>query len=113
MANLIDNAVRHNAPAGFIEITTESDGPVARLTVESGGRAIDSDQAAALSEPFRRLGSERTGAGNGVGLGLAIVAAIATAHHGTLTLTARPDGGLRAVVELPTSQPPPGNQGRG
>jgi hypothetical protein len=39
------------------------------------------------------------------GLGLAIVKSITEAHDGTLTLTSRPDGGLRATVELPTAPP--------
>jgi signal transduction histidine kinase len=79
---------------------------MARLTVESGRRALNPGQAVALSEPFRRLGGERTGSGKGVGLGLAIVAAIATAHRGSLELNARPQGGLRVVVELPGSARP-------
>ena len=37
----------------------------------------------------------------GVGLGLAIVKSIVQAHDGTLTLTPRPDGGLRVTVHLP------------
>ena len=41
----------------------------------------------------------------GVGLGLAIVKSITQAHDGTLTLTPRPDGGLRVTVQLPA---PPG-----
>jgi signal transduction histidine kinase len=57
---------------------------------------------AQLGQPFRRLGAERTGSLNGHGLGLSIVAAVATAHGGTLDLRARPDGGLRVGVSLPS-----------
>ncbi|WP_328665722.1 ATP-binding protein [Streptomyces sp. NBC_00322] len=56
---------------------------------------------AELAQPFRRLGADRTGTGRGSGLGLSIVAAITEAHHGTLDLRARPDGGLRVTVTLP------------
>ena len=60
---------------------------------------------ATLVEPFQR-GSERTRTDHaGVGLGLAIVDSITRAHDGTLTLTARPEGGLRVVVELPLAPP--------
>ena len=56
-----------------------------------------------LTQPFRRLGADRTGSATGTGLGLSIAEAIATAHGGTLRLYARPEGGLRAVVSLPAT----------
>ena len=101
VANLLDNAVRYSRSGGAITITTVIDGSTARLTVENDGRVIDADEAARLVEPFRRLGSERTGSKNGVGLGLAIVNAITTAHRGTLNIATRPQGGLTVIVELP------------
>jgi signal transduction histidine kinase len=103
VANLLDNAVHHNRAGGAITIRTETRGSIARLTVENDGRVIDPVEAVGLLEPFRRLGAERTGSEAGVGLGLAIVSAIATAHHGTVRVAARPQGGLTATVELPAS----------
>jgi two-component system sensor histidine kinase VanS len=41
----------------------------------------------------------------GFGLGLAIVKSITQAHDGTLTLTPRAAGGLRATVQLPAARP--------
>jgi hypothetical protein len=107
-ANLIDNAVRHNRPAGFIGITTEVVGSTARLTVENSGRVISPDQAERLVERFRRLSPDRTGSETGVGLGLAIVAAIATAHDGAVRIQARSAGGLTVTVELPRARPETG-----
>ncbi len=101
VANLVGNAIRHNQPGGFIDVTTEADASGARLILENGGPLLDPDAVEQLSQPFKRLGAERTGSANGVGLGLSIVAAIVTAHRGTLDLHARPGGGLRACVELP------------
>jgi len=105
-SNLLDNATRHNRPGGMIAVTTEADSATVRLTVESDGRTIEPEEAGRLAEPFRRLGADRTRSENGVGLGLAIVAAIATAHNGTLDLRPRPEGGLTAIVELPRADPP-------
>lgn len=106
VANIIDNAVRHNEPGGFFKVTTETDGAVARLVVESGGPPLDQDLVSELAQPFRRLDGDRTSSANGVGLGLSIVSAIAAAHNGTLSLGARPRGGLRVVIELPRAVQP-------
>ncbi|WP_153454411.1 sensor histidine kinase [Streptomyces smaragdinus] len=99
--NLVDNAVLHNEPGGWIGITVDRPGAGAtiRLVVENGGPVLDRRAVAALGQPFQRIGRERT-ARPGSGLGLSIVAAIAAAHGGRLLLTARADGGLRAEVEL-------------
>ena len=99
--NITANAIRHNEPGGWIRITTERDGPTARLVAQNGGAVLDERQVQDLAQPFRRLGAERTGSGNGVGLGLSIVRAIATAHGGTLDLHARAEGGLQVTIELP------------
>jgi signal transduction histidine kinase len=99
--NVVENAIRHNEPSGWIRIETRAEGTVARLAVESGGRRLREEEVEALAQPFRRLGAERTGSENGVGLGLSIVAAIVAAHDGQLQLRAREQGGLRVNIELP------------
>ncbi|HUZ02305.1 MAG TPA: HAMP domain-containing sensor histidine kinase [Thermomicrobiaceae bacterium] len=101
VANLLDNAVRHNVAGGCIRVTTGARGRVATLVVENGGPRLDASRVKLLGEPFQRLGTERTNTDGGIGLGLSIVAAIVEAHHGSLTISARPEGGLRVAVELP------------
>ena len=101
--NVIENGVRHNQPHGFINIASETSGGAARLLVESGGPVLDEHSVAQLAQPFRRLGVERTGSHNGQGLGLSIVAAVADAHGGALELHARPQGGLRVQITLPSA----------
>jgi len=101
--NLIDNAIRHNQPGGWLSVTTQAEGTLARLVVESGGPVLDERDVRELAQPFRRLGGDRTSTGTGTGLGLSIVSAIAAAHNGTLQLSARADGGLRATVTLPAA----------
>jgi signal transduction histidine kinase len=99
--NVIDNGTRHNVPDGWMRIALDSTDGRARLTVESSGVALDPAQVGDLAQPFRRIGAERTGSERGSGLGLSIVAAIASAHAGTVELEARDGGGLRVVIELP------------
>jgi signal transduction histidine kinase len=105
--NLIDNAIRHNQPGGWIRVATDTGTDTARLVVENSGPVLDPGRVGELAQPFRRAVPDRTGpAHTGVGLGLSIVAAIAAAHHGTLDLHARPDGGLRVTVTLPLAARP-------
>jgi signal transduction histidine kinase len=101
--NVIENSVRHNEAHGFIHIACENIGAAGRLVVESGGPVLDEESVAQLAQPFRRLGAERTGSQNGHGLGLSIVAAVADAHGGALELHARPQGGLRVQITLPSA----------
>jgi signal transduction histidine kinase len=99
--NVLDNAIIHNDSGGWIQIGAACDGAEVCLVVESGGDALDPERVRELGQPFRRLGADRTGPG--AGLGLSIVAAIATAHRGTLELAARPGGGLRVRIGLPAA----------
>jgi signal transduction histidine kinase len=101
--NLIDNAIRHNQPGGWIRVTTRAEGTQALLVVENGGPVLDERDVRELAQPFRRLAADRTSTGDGTGLGLSIVAAIAEAHNGSLQLHARAGGGLRAAVTLPAA----------
>jgi hypothetical protein len=75
------------------------------FTVDTTGPPLDQELVNDLTRPFRRLRTDRTGSVRGVGLGLSIVAAIATVHRGTLALHARAQGGLRVVIDLPLPQP--------
>jgi signal transduction histidine kinase len=99
--NLIDNAIRHNEPGGWIRAETTTDRATGWLAVENSGPILDQDKVTELAQPFRRLGAQRTGSADGAGLGLSIVEAIASAHGGTLSLHARRHGGLRVLVGLP------------
>jgi signal transduction histidine kinase len=98
--NVIDNAIAHNHDGGWIRVTTGADG-FAWMMVETGGPVLDQRLVAELAQPFRRLAGDRTGSGQGAGLGLSIVSAIVSAHGGVLDLRARPEGGLRVGIGLP------------
>ena len=103
VANLVENAVCHNRPGGWVEADTGRAGPLAVVRVANGGPLIAPDQVDALFEPFRRLHPDRTASDRGAGLGLSIVRSVATAHGGTATARALPDGGLEVRVELPAA----------
>jgi signal transduction histidine kinase len=100
--NLIENAIRHNVPGGKVTVRTRRDADAALIEVINTGPAVDPAAAAGLVEPFRRAGPDRSTTDGGVGLGLSIVDAVVTAHHGQLHITARPEGGLHVQVRLPS-----------
>jgi signal transduction histidine kinase len=114
VANLIDNALRHNVPGGTVWVTVATVDGEARLTVANTGPVIPPGEVHRLLVPFERGAArpqrtrpQATVAGDGgLGLGLPIVQAIATAHGAVLTVTARPEGGgLAAELAFPAADP--------
>jgi signal transduction histidine kinase len=102
VANLVDNAIGHNLPAGWVQIQTSTGAGRAELAVANSGPTVPPAELDRLLRPFQRLGPDRTGHQQGHGLGLSIVAAVAAAHQADLRVGARPDGGLQVVVAFPT-----------
>ncbi len=101
VSNLLRNAARYNTEGGRItvDMTRLNDG--LRLTIRNDGPLVAAESVESLREPFVRGEGRGRTRGSGHGLGLAIVTAVATAHGGSLRLSANPAGGLTAVLELP------------
>jgi signal transduction histidine kinase len=100
VTNLVDNAIRHNVPNGWVQVATGTREGMAFIEVANGGALIPEEIVPSLFEPFRRL-SECGGSPEGTGLGLSIVRSVVVAHHGQLTARRRPAGGLEVSVLLP------------
>jgi signal transduction histidine kinase len=101
VANLVENAVRHNQPDGWLEVATGTDGGRAWVQVANGGPMIPPDQVEGLFEPFRRLHGRVASSARGAGLGLSIVRSVARAHGGDAHAAALDGGGLEVTVRLP------------
>jgi signal transduction histidine kinase len=99
VANLVENAVRHNLDGGAVEVRTGRAAGLSTVEVRNDGDVIPPEALASLLEPFQRL--DRGARGDGVGLGLSIVRSVAEAHGGSVELRARPSGGLVVRVALP------------
>jgi signal transduction histidine kinase len=97
VANLLDNALRHNVSGGQVEVVVGGN----RLSVGNDGPVVPPGEIDRLFEPFQQLDGERVGKTSGHGLGLAIVRAIATAHGGSLAASPRTGGGLDISVTFP------------
>jgi len=98
--NLVDNAVRHNEPGGWIRLRTGSSDAAAYLEIANSGPFIPDDAVPSLFEPFGRM-EARTGVRDGVGLGLSITRSVVTAHRATVTVRSQPAGGLDISVVIP------------
>ncbi|MDQ1485251.1 MAG: hypothetical protein QOJ62_944 [Actinomycetota bacterium] len=109
VANLVDNALRHNVAHGHVEVAARTDAARAVVSVTNTGPVVPPNAVDRLLQPFQRLAPDRTGHGEGVGLGLSIVQAIAAAHDAELTVRPRPTGGLTVEVSFPASSPPTGS----
>lgn len=100
VGNLVENAVRHNVEGGAVSIGCGQEDARTWLRVSNTGPVFEQSEIDDLLSPFRRGGAGRSGV-RGIGLGLSIVRAVVAAHHGTLDLTALPEGGLAVRVTLP------------
>ncbi len=104
LANLLENATRHNISGGRIQIGTRECAGRAVLTIGNSGPQIEATELGRLLQPFQQAHTSRANHGNGHGLGLSIVHAIATAHDATLTLRPQPEGGLQVEVSFPAKE---------
>jgi signal transduction histidine kinase len=101
VANLVDNAIRHNVPGGRVDVATSG----SSVTVRNTGATIPPGEVERLFEPFQRLRHQRVGQSDGHGLGLAIVRAIANAHGATIAARPREAGGLDVEVVFRPNAP--------
>jgi len=102
ISNLAHNAVHYNHPGGIVHVATGVDEHTAWISVTNTGPLVAPDQIARLLQPFQRNSGERVHRDHeGLGLGLAIVQAICTAHDAQLTVRALPSGGLVVEVRFP------------
>ncbi len=99
--NLVENAIRHNVEGGEVWVTTRRRADSVELVVANSGLVVPPYELELIFEPFRRLHGDRLGSERGSGLGLSIVRAITDAHHGSVTVQPREEGGLTVTVELP------------
>lgn len=84
ITNLLDNAIRHGAGPGKVEVTIEDLGAEVCLGVRNRGAPIAEAQLARLFDRFYRLDRSRSSSVDSHGLGLAVVKAVALMHGGSV-----------------------------
>ncbi|WP_339488319.1 ATP-binding protein [Pseudomonas rhizophila] len=93
--NLVTNAANFSPPNGLITVRLARQGDHYELAVEDQGPGIDEAERDRLFERFYSRGNDQ-----GAGLGLTIVRTIANRLGGQVRLENRPEGGLRATLQM-------------
>jgi signal transduction histidine kinase len=118
LSNLLDNALKHapegsvvtvaveavGSPSGDLVSVTTRPASVVRISVRDTGPGIPPEDRQRIFERFFRRGSELRRETQGVGLGLAIVRHIVTAHRGRVWVADVPGPGACLVMELPSGE---------
>ena len=107
ISNLVDNAIKHGGDHGEIGIAVSQgvDGPV--LVITDRGPGIPIEERKQVLRRFYRLERSRNSPGNG--LGLSLVAAVASLHGARLVLADNAPG-LRVELHFPSLQRDTGPQ---
>ena len=98
LTNLLDNAVKYTPTGGRIVVTLERTEDIARIRVADSGPGVPAADRDRVLQRFTRLDQARSQPGNG--LGLALVNAVTTQHHGRLSLGDNSPG-LVVTIEIP------------
>jgi two-component system OmpR family sensor kinase len=110
--NLVGNALQHTPPSAAVRVTVAIRDDQVCLSVADDGPGIPEPERSRVFERSYRAAGTRDGA-DGHGLGLAIVRAIAEAHHGTIELRSDADQGSEFLLRLPAAGPSGNRQATG
>ena len=101
IVNLLQNAYRYAGDGKYVRLGVAREGFVILITVEDHGLGMNRSQLNRLGESFFRADDTRVRKSRGVGLGLAIVNHIVTAHRGKVDVQSRPGQGTKFTVWIP------------
>lgn len=100
--NVLRNAIRHAPEYSVVTITLSVDqSNQANICIEDNGPGVSAEHIEKIFNPFFRDDKARSDAAGGVGLGLSIARKAAQLHHGSISASNRPAGGLQVVIRLP------------
>lgn len=101
MANVVDNAVRHQSSTRPVRIDMAGDDDRVEVRVIDDGPGVDEEVRSRMFQAFQRAGDAP--AGSGLGLGLAVASGFADAVGATLAAEDTPGGGLTMVLSFPAA----------
>ncbi len=95
LMNLVNNALQASPRGVALQVRVALHGEQVCFAVIDDGPGFDADVAARINEPFYTTKAQ------GTGLGLAVVRAVAQAHHGEFRIASEPGRGTCAELTLP------------
>ena len=98
--NLTENAIAYSEGRNIYISLLENNEKLCRIRFEDDGKGVEPKHLFHLFERFYRVDKGRSRQKGGTGLGLAIVKHAVQFHGGTITVTNRPNGGLRFEFTL-------------
>ena len=98
--NLTENAIAYSEGKNIFITLLENNDEMCRIRFEDDGKGVQDKQLPRLFERFYRVDKGRSRQKGGTGLGLAIVKHAVQFHEGSITVTNRPNGGLRFDFSL-------------
>ena len=104
IANLLDNALAYTPRGGSVTLALRVHDDKVRIVVLDSGPGLSPTDLTKIWQRHTR-GSAATANTPGMGLGLALVRALAHAHHGNAGCRNRDEGGAEFWIELPAGDP--------
>ncbi len=100
LSNLVENAIRHGATEKPVKVEAVGKADEVQVAVHNDGAPIPQSEIRRIFEPMRQA-EDRPKRAEGLGLGLYIARAIATAHHGAIDVESTEETGTTFTVRLP------------
>jgi two-component system OmpR family sensor kinase len=100
--NLLENAMRHTAPGGRVDVSVTAANSSLKIEVKDTGSGIPAEDVPHIFERFYRVDKSRGAGSGGAGLGLAIASRIVELHAGQIWVQSEVGSGTSFFVELPT-----------
>ena len=105
LGNLLDNALRHTAAGGTVQLASRTAGKKVLFIVSDNGEGIRPEQLPYLFYRFYRVDTARSRSQGGSGIGLTVTKSLVQAHGGRIDVaSAGPDAGATFTVTLPAAK---------
>ncbi|MRR29267.1 HAMP domain-containing histidine kinase, partial [bacterium] len=98
---LVDNAVRHNHPGGFVKLTGKLVGDHVQIAVADSGKGIPREHLEKVFDRFYTVDDGSKAAKKGSGLGLSIARGLVHAHQGRIKIDSKSGKGTVVTLTLP------------